>query len=87
MSLYKKYLEFNEVQVFENKSKQEIIDILNDLKLRALEYESETSQDTGRDKKLLALSITWIGFKLQASWHPEHKLILKDVLAEYELRV
>ena len=83
-SLYRKYLEFDEVYVFENKSKMEIIDILNDLRLKALEYESETSQDTSRNKKLLALSITWIGFKLQASWHSEHKLILSEVLTEYQ---
>ena len=41
------------------------------------------TQETG--KNILAISITWIGFKLQASWHPEHKQILKEVFEEKKL--
>ena len=69
--VFEDILEFNQVQVFENLSKKEIIEQLEDLKNTARNYEFEN------DKGTLAISISWIGFKLQGSWYTEHKLLLQ----------
>ena len=74
--LFKDILEFNQVQVFEDLSKKEIIEQLEDLKNTARHYEFEN------DKGSLAISITWIGFKLQASWFTPHKLLLTKLQKE-----
>ena len=68
--LFKDILKFNQVRVFEDLSKKEIIEQLEDLKNTATHYELENDEGT------LAISITWIGFKLQASWFTPHKLLL-----------
>ena len=72
-NLYKNLLEFKEVKVFENKTKIEIIEILKELNDKAQEYETITSQDKEQENNILAVSISWIGFKLQCSWNTEHK--------------
>ena len=68
--LYKDILKFNQVRVFEDLSKKEIIEQLEDLKNTAMQYEFEN------DKGTLAILISWIGFKLQGSWFTPHRLLL-----------
>ena len=74
--LYKDILKFNQVKVFEDLSKKEIIEQLEGLKTTAEMYEFEN------DKGTLVISITWIGFKLQASWFTPHKLLLTKLQKE-----
>ena len=74
--LFKDILEFNQVRVFEDLSKKEIIEQLEDLKNTARQYEFENEKGT------LSISITWIGFKLQASWFTPHKLLLTKLQKE-----
>ena len=60
--LFKEELNFGNVQVFENLTKNAIIDKLGDLKNIATEFEQKCNYK--RDKPILAISISWIGHKL-----------------------
>ena len=73
LELYQDILKFDQVRVFEDLSKKEIIEQLEDLKNTARQYEFENDDGT------LAISISWIGFKLQASWFSDHKILLEKL--------
>ena len=71
--LYRDILKFDQVKVFKDLPKKDIIEKLETLKNAAILFEKGHEEN---DKRLLAISIAWIGFKLQATWFTPHKLIL-----------
>ena len=71
--LYRDILKFDQVKVFKDLPKKDIIEKLDILKKAAILFDKGSEEN---DKRILAISIAWIGFKLQATWFTPHKLIL-----------
>ena len=68
--LFAEVLKFQEVQLFTDLSKEEVIHKLNWLKEQADMFEKNK-----QGNETLSIGITWIGHKLQADYDPHNRIL------------
>ena len=77
--LLKDVFEFDEVRVFTDLTKENIVDKLTALKKEAKKHEDASKIKDGQSLPVQAIAVIWIGHKLQASWYQPHKDLLAKI--------